>query len=253
MIDIDEAVRRLQAEIIAPDWRLNDKRIGGLREALAAMRQELSARREAASVVVMAENVLKHIAGRQGRVPHELTGFLKEAMAHTVSLYEAGGDDSVQDAAVFQRAYKRFQIVKGRVQGKIGKSSSAPAVGGTDAENPLPQDNESSLPQSEAGEAGGAGDLQSGSAASGESEHIEKSGAGAAADSFELLQGLEHDLHKLAVKVDEQGALLQRIWQHVQAMGLPPGGSWAEPGEDGAAAAGPLGELNQGRRGVHGK
>ena len=44
---MDEAVRRLKAEIIAPDWRLTGYRLALLEAALGSLRDALAARRDA--------------------------------------------------------------------------------------------------------------------------------------------------------------------------------------------------------------
>jgi len=179
---MDEAVRRLKAEIIAPDWRLTGYRLALLEAALGSLRDALAARRDAVAVVTMAENVLLYIKRHQALTTYVLLAFLKEAMALAVGLHEETAPDPDQDAWTFRAAYQRFQAVKRSLQGGAGAPPRSPR----------------SLPQ--------AGDL--------DLEVGENSGAGNRGKKVGLVQvveGLARDVQMLADRVEAQGELLERL------------------------------------------
>lgn len=184
---MEEAVRRLKAEIIAPDWRLTASRIELLKSALGTLRHALAARRDALAVVTMAENVLRYIKRHQALATYVLLAFLKEAMALAVSLHEEAAPDPDQDARTFRAAYQRFQAVKDSLQGRAGRGG-----GGT------PPRASRSLP--------GAGDL--------ELDVEEDSVAGHRARQIglrQMVEGLARDVQVLADRVEAQGVLLERL------------------------------------------
>ncbi len=190
---MDEAVRRLKAEIIAPDWRLTVARIDLLEAALISLRHALAARRDALGVITMAENVLRYIKRHQALATYVLLAFLKEAMALAVSLHEEVAPDPDQDSRTFRAVYQRFQAVKGSLQGRAGSRASGPPR---------------SLP--------GAGDL--------ELDVAEDSGAGhrvKKANLWQVVEGLARDVQVLADRVEAQGVLLERLLARLDQK--PPG------------------------------
>jgi len=214
---IDEAVRRLRAEIIAPDWRLTAKRVAALEEALASLRQALDGRRDAVSVVVMAENVLRYIKGRPEVASYDLQGFLKEAMARGVSLYEDDTVEPQQDAAAFTVIYKRFQKVRKKVQGGGG---GQPVAGPREESIALAaEDGRHGSDPGLSLEVVESPDADSATAAGPEA------GLGESLPAAESLADLARELRSLVGEVREQGEILRRL------LALAEGGGEQAPGE----------------------
>jgi hypothetical protein len=78
----------------------------------------------------MADSVLLYAQKRQGQAPPEFIDFLKEAMAHVVTMYEDGKFDPERDAELFKRVYGKFVKLKERVAAKKDGAVS-PAEGTT--------------------------------------------------------------------------------------------------------------------------
>jgi len=73
---------------------------------------------------VMAANVLAYIK-THGTSPPATIDFLKEAMAHIVSLYEDLADDPLKEEEIFQTLFARFTALKEKIQSKLtGKADS---------------------------------------------------------------------------------------------------------------------------------
>lgn len=115
MIAVDEAIKRLKAEVIAQDWRLSPKRAVSLEEAFQCLRQHFKTRKAIQAMLIMAGSVLEHIRKRNGKPP-ETIDFLKEAMAHIVSIYEDLDDEPGRERTVFDTLFKRFQDLKQRIK-----------------------------------------------------------------------------------------------------------------------------------------
>lgn len=194
---MDEAVRRLKAELISPDWRLTGSRITLLEAALGSLRHALASRRDAVAVVTMAENVLHYIERHQALDTYVLIAFLKEAMALAVSLHEEAAPDQHQDARTFRAVYQRFQAVKSGLQGRgmprgVGSSPWSPSA--------LPQTGDLELDLGEDG-VPNPGEKQPG---------LEQ-----------VVAGLARDVQALADRVEAQGVLLERLLAKLNRM--PPG------------------------------
>ncbi len=114
-IPVEEAIKRLKAEVIAQDWRLSPKRAVSLEEAFQGLRQHFKAHKAIQAMLTMAGSVLEHIRKRNGNPP-ETIDFLKEAMAHIVNLYEDLDDEPGREKTVFDTLFKRFQDLKQRIK-----------------------------------------------------------------------------------------------------------------------------------------
>ncbi len=114
-IPVEEAIKRLKAEVIAQDWRLSPKRAASLEDAFQCLRQHFNTRKAMQAMLIMAGSVLEHIRKRNGKPP-ETIDFLKEAMAHIVSLYEDLDDEPGREKAVFDSLFKRFQGLKQKLK-----------------------------------------------------------------------------------------------------------------------------------------
>lgn len=181
---MDEAVRRLKAEILSPDWRLTASRLGLLASALGSLRAALASRRDAVGVVTMAENVLHYIKRHQALDTYVLLAFLKEAMALAVSLYEEAAPDPHLDGHTFRTVYQRFQVIKRGLPGRVGSEGVVPPPGA------LPEADDLAL---DSGTPGGAGNQ----------EELD--------DMRQVVAGLARDVLVLAERVEAQGVLLERL------------------------------------------
>jgi len=125
-LSIEDAIKKLKAEIIAQDWRLSPKRAAGLEEAFQCLRQRFKSRRATNAMLVMAGSVLDYIKKRGG-TPPETIDFLKESMAHVVNLYEDLIFDPEKEEQLFAGLFKRFQRLKGKIKTGEGVKATGPA------------------------------------------------------------------------------------------------------------------------------
>ncbi|MDR9500950.1 MAG: hypothetical protein RI601_04065 [Desulfurivibrionaceae bacterium] len=117
---IHAAIEQLRAEIISQDWRLSPRRLILLRAAFGRLSSFFSHRSHALALLKMAISVVNHM--EQHSIQPADLDFLKEDMAHIVSLYEEDEEDAVQEKEIVRRTYKRFlrlniPLVKGGVHG----------------------------------------------------------------------------------------------------------------------------------------
>lgn len=187
LMPTEEALRRLRAEIIAPDWRLTDSRISRLEAALVTLRLDMATRRDAVAVVTMAENVLLYIRRRQALDTYLLLAFLKEAVAQAVSLHEEAAPDPHQDARTFRAVYQRFQAVKRGLQTRARPvSAESPPVPPT--VSPPEVDFELYVVEDD------------------RAHNLDKKD-----DVGQVVKGLARDVKLLADRLDAQGVLLERL------------------------------------------
>jgi hypothetical protein len=125
-LSIEEAVQRVKAEIIAPDWRLSSKRIEALNASFACLRERYQDSKDIKAILTMAGNVLQYIRSKGDYSPPDSIDFLKEAMADIVSLYEEGDHDPEREERVFKKIFARFQVLKEKI--KAHKASRPKAV-----------------------------------------------------------------------------------------------------------------------------
>jgi hypothetical protein len=111
-LSIEEAIQRIKAEIIAPDWRLSAKRIESLAAAFTCLQERFDNRKRLRNIITMAGNVLQYIKVKGDNSPPDSVDFLKEAMADIVNLYEEGGDDPEREERVFKKVLAHFQQLK---------------------------------------------------------------------------------------------------------------------------------------------
>lgn len=138
-LSIEDSILRLKAEIIAQDWRLSPKRAKLLEASFLCLLDHFKNRKATHAMLVMAANVLDYIKNR-GASPPDTIDFLKEAMAHIVSVYEDLADDPHREEAIFKSLFARFTTLKGKIQQKVtGKTSNASTS--TPGPSPLPQTN----------------------------------------------------------------------------------------------------------------
>ncbi|MDA8163847.1 MAG: hypothetical protein M0017_02265 [Desulfobacteraceae bacterium] len=211
-LTIEEAVQRVKAEIIAPDWRLNARRVESLEEAFACLGDRFRNRKGLKAILTMAGNVLEYVKARGDNSPPDSIDFLKEAMADVVNLYEETDYNPEREERVFRKVFSHFQSLKGKIkshqerrpplqpgpgtepdQTPLAAEAPGPAAAG---EQPL-----SELPPGEASAAGGGPVLS---------------------EAERLLA----DLHRTLRRAEEVGAALQEL---VQAAGGRPGNPAESP------------------------
>lgn len=115
-LSIDESLQKLKTEILAQDWRLPPKRIEPLEQAFACLKQRFKSRKHVHAILTMADSVLLYVKRQETDAPPPCIDFLKEAMAHVVSIYEDGKFDPEREEALFKRVYSQFSLLKQLVQ-----------------------------------------------------------------------------------------------------------------------------------------
>ncbi len=108
---VDEAILRLKAELLAADWRLNDRRAALLRQALTAVDNAAGHRRGLRAIVGMARAALDYQERRQWQAPPAVLDFLKQALARLVSLLEEE-EEAAGEAEASARLHQRFLKLK---------------------------------------------------------------------------------------------------------------------------------------------
>lgn len=116
ILSIDDSIQRLKAEILSPDWSLALKKIETLEAAFTCLKNRLKTRKNAFGILSMADSILQYAKKRQDPLPPEFVDFLKEAMAHVVTMYEETKFDPDRDAELFRRVYAKFLHLKEKVK-----------------------------------------------------------------------------------------------------------------------------------------
>ncbi len=117
ILSIDESIQRLKGEILAQDWRLSPRRLEYLEAAFACLKNRFKSRKGMLAILAMADGVIDYMKKREeDAVPPETVDFLKETMAHVVSLYEDRDYDPDHEAELYQKVFARFSRLKQKVQ-----------------------------------------------------------------------------------------------------------------------------------------
>ena len=103
-----EAMARIKAEIMAPDWRLNQRRAAGLRLALAALGDELAGRRSLGHLLDMAVVALACQERDGDSASPAVLDFLKHNLARLIDLWEDEAISRERDAEIFNQVHARF-------------------------------------------------------------------------------------------------------------------------------------------------
>lgn len=91
---------------MATDWQLSPQRLIRLKAALFKLNSFFTNRSHALALLKMAISVVGHLEQYGNQI--NAVDFLKEDMAHIVSLYEDDEYDPVKEKETAGRAYKRF-------------------------------------------------------------------------------------------------------------------------------------------------
>lgn len=131
ILSIDESIQKLKAEILSQDWSLSPRKIEPLAAAFICLKNRFSNRKNLLAILTMADSVLQFAKKREASLPPEFIDFLKETMAHIVTIYEDNKFDPDKEAEVFKRVYAKFTRLREKVkaqQGSPGKTMhSSPA------------------------------------------------------------------------------------------------------------------------------
>ncbi len=120
ILSLDESIQKLKTEILSQDWSLSQKKIEPLQAAFTCLKNRFNTRKNALAILTMADSVLLYAQKRQNQIPPEFIDFLKETMAHVVTMYEDGKFDPDRDAELFKRVYGKFARLKEKVAAEKG-------------------------------------------------------------------------------------------------------------------------------------
>ncbi len=104
----EEALARIKAEVMAPDWRLNRRRVEGLRLALAVVSVSLAGRRSLGLLVEIALVTLACQDRYGEEAPPAVLDFLKQVLARLADLLEDEVVSKERDAEIFNKVHARF-------------------------------------------------------------------------------------------------------------------------------------------------
>lgn len=104
----EEALARIKAEVIAPDWRLNRRRAEGLRLALSVVAATLAGRRSLEHLVAMAGAALACQERYGESAPPAVLDFLKQILARLADLLDDEVVSFERDAEIFNKVHARF-------------------------------------------------------------------------------------------------------------------------------------------------
>ncbi len=119
---LDEALLRLKGELLASDWRLNERRAEGLLQALALVEADSRHRRSVLVICAMARAAVDYLRPRGLATPPAVLDFLKQALAHLVALLEEDEPGSSREAEVLDKLYGRFNQLKARLAAGPGNN-----------------------------------------------------------------------------------------------------------------------------------
>jgi hypothetical protein len=112
---MDEALLRLKGEILAPDWRLNERRAQGVLLALAAVEEEFRLRRPVLALCAMARAAVDYIRPRGASAPPAVLDFLKQDLALLVVLLEDEEPGSARETEIVDKLSGRFHRLKAQL------------------------------------------------------------------------------------------------------------------------------------------
>jgi hypothetical protein len=112
---MDEALLRLKGELLAPDWRLNERRAVGLLQALTVVEVDARQRRAVLTVCAMARAAVDYLRSRDLVAPPAVLDFLKQALALLVVLLEEDEPGAAREEEILGKLYGRFKQLKARL------------------------------------------------------------------------------------------------------------------------------------------
>ncbi len=115
MLNPEQSINSLRAEIIAQDWELSSRRLATLRAALENLGGCFQDRAGFQEIVRMAASLVEYVARRGDRASVEAIALLKEILAHIVSLYEEDCEP-IRVRTVHQAVLARVAQVKRQMQ-----------------------------------------------------------------------------------------------------------------------------------------
>ncbi|MDH4320225.1 MAG: hypothetical protein OEV73_01870 [Desulfobulbaceae bacterium] len=145
ILSIDESIQRLKAEILAQDWRLSPRRLESIEAAFACLKTRFNTRKGMLAILAMAESVVVYMKKRE-ETPPATIDFLKETMAHIVSLYEERDYNPEHEEELFRRIFKRYNSLKQKVQDSRERPPAETDGRQEAAAPPAPADTETAPP-----------------------------------------------------------------------------------------------------------
>jgi len=115
-LSIDESIQRLKAEILAQDWRISPRRLESIEAAFSCLQKRFKTRKGMHAILAMADSVIVYMKKQDETVAPASIDFLKEAMAHIVNLYEDHDYNPDHEEELFQRVFKRYNVLKQKLQ-----------------------------------------------------------------------------------------------------------------------------------------
>ena len=112
----EDAVRQIKAELMAQDWRINDRRLALLEDSLRLLSPAFQGRKSSRYIMEMARGTMRYIRKHGERSLPDALDFLKECLANLVTIYEGGKISPVREVAIFNRTYARFRKLKQKVE-----------------------------------------------------------------------------------------------------------------------------------------
>jgi hypothetical protein len=112
---MDEALLRLKGEILAPDWKLNERRALELLRSLAVVETAARHRRPVLTICAMARAAVEYHSRRGGSEPPAVLDFLKQTLALLVVLLEEDEPGSARETEILDKLYGRFNRLKAQL------------------------------------------------------------------------------------------------------------------------------------------
>lgn len=133
ILSIEESIQRLKAEILAQDWRLSQHRVEQLKASFNCLKQRFRSRKAAYAIIVMADNVLDYVKKKGDSSPPDSVDFVKEAMAHIVTLYEDMEFEPEKEKRLFNAIFFRFNKLKEKIKAEKERETleTTAAAGGS--------------------------------------------------------------------------------------------------------------------------
>ena len=111
-MDKEEAVARIRAEILAPDWRLNQRRAATLAAALAVVGGDAGERKAFRYLLEMARVALAYQERHGQEAPPMVLDFLKAALAQVIAVIEEDHLSVERETEIFNKVHLSFIALK---------------------------------------------------------------------------------------------------------------------------------------------
>ncbi|MBU0729439.1 MAG: hypothetical protein KKE17_02055 [Proteobacteria bacterium] len=116
-LPITETIKIIKTEILAQDWGISPKRAERLLSAFSSIKDRFRNRKALHDIFSICVKTLSYISSTKKFHPGAID-FLKEAMAHGISLYEDPVFDPDKDEQTLREIYKKYAILKDTIREK---------------------------------------------------------------------------------------------------------------------------------------